>query len=113
MGRDLFEVALAGKEDPHRIIRHLLDRLLLGLLHLVQHLGLAGRAVLLGNLPQLVHNDGIHLAGIFQRVLHLGYLTGQALYLLGAFQDIFAVEVTQLNLRHILRLLLINAEADH
>ena len=111
--RDLLEVALPGKEYPHRIIRGRFLRLLAGLLHLIQHLGPARLAVVLGDLPQLVHDDGIHLAGAAQRILHVGDLAGQAFDLRGTLEDVFPVQVPQLDLRHELRLRLIDAEADH
>ena len=114
LGRDLFQVALAGKEHGDRVVRH---RLFLGgsflLRQVVQNLAAAGLRVLLGYLVQLVDDDAAHPGGLCQHIVQVGNILFQLLDLAGALEDIFPVQVTQLDLGHIIGLHLVDAKADH
>ena len=72
-----------------------------------------GHGVLLPDLLQLVHDDLPDPGGLSQRVLQVGDLLLQVLGLPDPLEDVFLVDVAQLDLRHILRLDLVDAEADH
>ena len=114
LGRDLFQVALAGKEHSDRVVRH---RLFLGgsflLRQVVQNLAAAGLRILLGYLVQLVDDDAAHPGGLCQHIVQVGNILFQLLDLAGALEDIFPVQVAQLDLGHIIGLYLVDAKADH
>ena len=94
------------------VLRRVLLRLLLDLVA-VHDLRAAGHGVLLPHLRQLVHNDAADAAGLGQCVLQIVDLVGQRRRLLHPLEDVLLVDVPQLDLRHILRLHLIDAKADH
>ena len=75
--------------------------------------GAAGLAVFLGGGVQLLHNDLLHPLGAVQQVLQIVDLVPQGVGLLGALEDVLLVDVPQLDLRHVLRLDLVDAETDH
>ena len=114
LGRDLFQVALAGEEHGDRVVRH---RLFLGgsflLRQVVQNLAAAGLRVLLGYLVQLVDDDAAHPGGLCQHIVQVGNILFQLLDLTRPLEDILPVQVTQLDLSHIVSLHLIDAKADH
>ena len=75
--------------------------------------GAAGLAVFLGGGVQLLHDDLLHPLRAVQQVLQIVDLIPQGVRLPGALENIFLVDVPQLDLRHIFRLDLVDAEADH
>ena len=111
---DFFQIALFGDEDGNRVIRRLL---LLVLLHnlrkVVDDLGFPGLTVFLGNPLQLLDDDVLQLPGAVQGIPQIGDLLLQLVDGLGLFQDVFLVDVAQLDLRHEVGLDLVDAEADH
>ena len=112
-GRDLLEIALPGQEDGDGVILH--HSFFLVLLDLVAEHdgGAAGLTVLFRHLVQLVDDDLFHPLGIIQDLLQIVDLIPQGIRLPGALEDVFLVDVAQLDLRHILRLNLVDTEADH
>ena len=114
LGRDLLEVALPGEEHGNRIIRQalLLGGRICGL-HVVQNRAAAGLAVFFCHRVQLFDDDPSDLGLGFEDLLQAGNLRLQIRNLLGALEDVFPVQVAQLDLRHIFRLGLVDAEADH
>ena len=114
LGRDLFQVTLAGEEDGDRVIR---DGFFLGtallLRQVVQNLAAAGLGVLFGNLRQLLDDDLSDAGGLFEDILQVGDVVFQLLDLARPLEDIFPVQVAQLDLGHIVRLYFVDAEADH
>ena len=75
--------------------------------------GAAGLTVFLSGGVQLLHNDLLHPLGAVQQVLQIVDLIPQCVGFPGALEDVFLVDVPQLDLRHIFRLNLVDAEADH
>ena len=75
--------------------------------------GSAGLAVFPGRLRQLVHQDLLQPPGGVQGVLQVGDLVLEGGGLVDTLEDILLVDVAELDLRHILRLDLVDAEADH
>ncbi len=73
LGRDLFEVALPGKEHRHGVIRH---SFFLGggvlLRQIVQDLAAAGLAVLFGYIVQLIDDDAADAGGLCQNIVQVG-----------------------------------------
>ena len=113
-GGDLLEIPLTGQEHSDGILLLLfLLRSVAGDLVGVDDGGAAGLAVFLGGGVQLLHNDLLHPLGAVQQVLQIVDLVPQGIGLLGAFEDVLLVDVPQLDLRHIFRLDLVDAEADH
>ena len=112
--RDLFEVALAGKEHRHGVIRRffLLGAVLI-LRQIVQDLAAAGLAVLLGNIVQLIDDDAAEAGGLCKDIVQVGNVLLQLFDLAGALEDIFPVQMTQLDLGHIVGLYFIDAKTDH
>ena len=110
---DLFEVPFARKEQVDRIILH---RFLLRRFGYIRGIGddaAARRGVFLHHLLQLRDDDRAELAAACQRILQLGDLAFELVGLLGALEDVFAVDVAQLDLGDILGLHLVDTEADH
>ena len=114
LGGDFFQIALLGEEQADRVVGDLLLRRHHRLIHVVvDNLGPPGDGVLLLDLVQLIHNDFPDALGGVDHVLQVGDLVGERVHLLGALEDIFLVDVPQPDIRHILRLNLVDAEADH
>ncbi len=116
LGGDLFEVPLPGDEHVHRVGGDLLNGrggLGLGrLLVLVDNLGAPGGGVLFFHVLQLVGDDLFDPGGGGDDVPQVGDLPLQAGGLGGALEDILLVDVAQPDIRHILGLHLVDAEAD-
>ena len=111
---DLLEVAFPGQEHSDGILLLLfLLRGVAGDLVGVDDGGAAGLAVFLGGGVQLLHDDLLHPLRAVQQVLQIVDLIPQGVRLPGALENIFLVDVPQLDLRHIFRLDLVDAEADH
>ena len=112
-GLDLLQIPLGRKEHSHRVVRHLLFRLRRSLLHIVKNFRTAAGVVLLGYRLQLAHDYFFHLVLAGEHFLQLGDLILQILNILNALKDILPIQVAQLDLRHIFRLGLVNAKANH
>ena len=114
LGGDFFQVALFGKEHHYRIVGNvLLLVLLLSLRHLIKNFRLSGLTVFLGNLLQLLDNHIFQLSGAGQNLLHVGNLLLQLADCLGLLEDVFLIDIAQLDFRHEIGLNLIDAEANH
>ena len=114
LGRDLFKVALPGKEHGHRVVRHSLflgGGVLLG--QVVQDLAAAGLAVFFRYIVQFVDDDAADAGRLCQHIVQVGNVLFQLLDLAGALEDVFPVQVAQLDLCHIVGLHLVDAKADH
>ena len=111
--RYLLEVPLPGQEDVHRTQLHRLLRNVRGFLHVVEEHRAAGLTVFLGDLPQLVDYQLVDAVFIAEDILHVGDLLFKVGGLLGALEDIFAVDVAQLDFSNVLRLHLVDAEPYH
>ena len=112
--RDLFKISFAGIEHGNGIIRHAFVLvLILGQLRLVQDLAAARLAVLLGDRRQFVDDDPFDFCRAVQDILQPGDVRFQVRRFLCTPEDVFAVQVAQLDLSHILCLHLVDAEADH
>ena len=115
LGGDLLKVSLPGEEHMHGIGG---DLLLSGGFHLrvlpvfVDDLRAPGDGVLLFHVFQLAGDDGFDPLGGADDVLQIGDLLLQAGHLRHPFEDILLVDVAQPDVRHILRLNLVDAEAD-
>ena len=72
-----------------------------------------GDGVFLLHLGQLVHDDLLNPLGGVDGILQVGNLILQRVYLLSALEDVLLVDVPQPDVGHILRLNLVDAEADH
>ena len=72
-----------------------------------------GEGYFLHHLLQLGNDDRAQLAAARERILQLGDLAFELVGLLGALEDVFAVDVAQLDLGDIFGLYLVDAEADH
>ena len=79
----------------------------------VNDLGFPGLGVLLAYLRQLLHHDLADAGWLLQGVLQILDLPLQCLRLLHPLEDVLRVDVAELDLRHVLRLDLVDAEADH
>ena len=113
-GGDFLEIPLTRQEHSDGILLLLfLLRGVAGDLVGVDDGGTAGLAVFLGGGVQLLHNDLLHPLRAVQQVLQIVDLIPQGVRLPGALENIFLVDVPQLDLRHIFRLDLVDAEADH
>ena len=114
LGGDLFEVPLLGEEQIHRVVRGLvlLPLVLVGLV-VIEDLRAAGNGVLLLHLGELVHDDLPDALGVVDGDLQVGDLRLQGVHLLGALEDILLIDVPQADIRHVLRLDLVDAEPDH
>ena len=114
LGRDLFKVALPGKEHSHRVVRH---SFFLGgsilFRQVVQDFAATGLAVFLCYIVQFVDDDAADAGGLCQHIVQVGNVLFQLLDLAGALEDVFPVQVSQLDLCHIVGLHLVNAKADH
>ena len=114
LGRDLFQIALAGEEDRDRIIR---DDLFLGaallLRQVVQNLAAAGLGVLFGHIVQLIDDDAADAGRLCQNIVQVSNVLFQLFDLTRPLEDILPVQVAQLDLGHIVGLHLVDAEADH
>ena len=75
--------------------------------------GTAGLAVFLSGGVQFLHNDLLHPLGAVQQVLQIVDLVPQGIRLPGPLENVLFIDVPQLDLRHIFRLDLVDAEADH
>ena len=106
-------IELAGNEDRHGIIGRLLLRLRVELRRVLHDDGAAVRAVFCGNGVQLLHDEAADALFAAERLFQLDNLGGQRVDLLRSAQNVFLVDVAQLDLRHELRLHLVDAEADH
>ena len=113
LGGDFLKVPLLGEEQVHRVVGHLLHDF--RFLHLVgvENHGAPGLAVLLGHGLQLLDDDALHLGLGGQNALQLGDIPLQLGDLLGALEDVLPVQVAQLDFRHVLRLDLVDAKANH
>ena len=85
-------------------IRHIL---------LADDLRQAGLGVPLAHILQLGDDDPLDAGGLGNQICQVVYLLLELVHLLGAFQDVLFVDVPQADVGHILRLDLVNAEADH
>ena len=113
LGSDLLEVSLPGEEEMDGVLLHLL-RLVVDLdLVSVDNGGAAGLAVLPRRLVQLLHDDLFHPLGAAQNVLQVLDLVLEGGGLVDPLEDIFLVDVAEPDLRYVLRLDLVDAEADH
>jgi len=113
LGRDLLEIALPAQEQVDGVV---LYRLLVRLLrHLVTVYDLRPpwHGVLLLHVLQLADDDLADAARLGQGVLQVLDLVLQGAGLRHPLEDVLLVDVPQLDLRHVLRLHLIDAEADH
>ena len=111
---DLLEIPLPGQEHSDGILLLLfLLRGVAGDLVGVDDGGAAGLAVFLGGGVQLLHDDLLYPLGAIQQVLQIVDLIPQGVGFPGALEDVFLVDVPQLDLRHIFRLDLVDAETDH
>ena len=114
LGRDLFQVALTGEEHGNRIIR---DGFLFGtallLGQIIQDLAAAGLGVLFGHIVQLIDDDAADAGRLCQNIVQVGNVLFQLLDLTRPLEDILPVQVTQLDLSHIVGLHLVDAKADH
>jgi len=97
----------------HRIIRDILFVRLFLYIGCVVEQRLSGLTVFFRRFFQLSDDDFLHLFRIGNGRFQLCDILFQLVDLLRPFQNIFPVQMTQLDLRHILRLDLINAKADH
>ena len=79
----------------------------------VNDLGFPGLGVLLAYLRQLLHHDLADAGWLLQGVFQILDLPLQCLRLLHPLEDVLLVDVAELDLRHVFRLLLVDAEADH
>ena len=114
LGRDLLQIALAGEEHGDGIVRHGLflgAALFLG--QVVEDLAAAGLAVLLCHVGQFLHDNFADAGRLCEDVVQISDVGFQLLDLAGALEDIFPVEVAQLDLGHIVGLHFVDAEADH
>ena len=113
-GGDFLEIPLTGQEHSDGILLLLfLLRGVAGDLVGVDDGGAAGLAVFLGGGVQLLHDDLLHPLRAVQQVLQIVDLIPQCVGFPGALEDVFLVDVPQLDLRHIFRLNLVDAEANH
>ena len=114
LGRDLFKVALPGKEHGHRVVRH---SFFLGgsilFRQVVQDFTATGLAVFFRYIVQFVDDDAANAGGLCQHIVQVGNVLFQLLDLAGALEDVFPVQVAQLDLCHIVGLHLVDAKADH
>ena len=115
LGGDLLEVPLPGDEHVHRVGGYVrpgggLD--LRRLPVLVEDLGAPGGGVLLFDVLQLLGDDPLDPVWGADDLLQIRDLVLQGGGLLCPLQDIFLVDVPQADIRHILRLDLVDAEAD-
>ncbi len=111
--RDLLEIPLPAKEQMHRIVLHRFLLLIRLRLVVVQDLGAAGRGVFLLHRLQLVDKDAADSRRLGERILQIGDLLLQCRHFRHPFEDILLVDVPQFDLRHELRLRLVDPEADH
>ena len=114
LGRDLFQVALTGEEHGNGIIR---DGFLFGtallLGQIIQDLAAAGLGVLFGHIVQLIDDDAADAGRLCQNIVQVGNVLFQLFDLTRPLEDILPVQVTQLDLSHIVGLHLVDAKADH
>ena len=111
---DLLEIPLPGQEHSDGIFLLLfLLRGVAGDLVGIDDGGTAGLTVFLSGGVQFLHNDLLHPLGAVQQVLQIVDLVPQGIRLPGPLENVFLVDVPQLDLRHIFRLDLVDAEADH
>ena len=75
--------------------------------------GAAGLAVLLRRVPQLLQDDFLHPPGVLEDVLQIVNFILEGLRLLYPLQDVLFIDVAELDFRHVLRLHLVDAKADH
>ena len=113
LGGHFFQVALFGDEHRDAVVRHVVFFLGRGLLCVIENLRPPGLAKLVGHRLQLLDDDVFQLPGAVQRVSQIGDLPFQIVDGTGLLEDVFLVDVAQLDLRHIIRLNLVYAEADH
>ena len=114
LGRDLLQIALAGEKDGDGIIRHSLflgAALFLG--QVVEDLAAAGLAVLLCHVGQFLHDNFADAGRLCEDVVQIGDVGFQLLDLAGALEDIFPVEVAQLDFSHIVGLHFVDTKAYH
>ena len=79
----------------------------------VDDAGAAVLAVLLRDGVQLVHDHAADALLACQQVLQIGDFRREGVDLLRALEDVFLVDIAQLDLRDVLGLDLVDAEADH
>ena len=80
---------------------------------LADDLGQAGLGVPLAHILQLGDDDPLDAGGLGDQIRQVVNLLLELVHLLGAFQDVLFVDVPQADVGHVLRLDLVNAEADH
>ena len=113
LGRDLLEVALFREEDRDRVrVRRLLFGEFRQLILIHDARAARGREVFV-DLLKLGDQDGAQAPAAVQGGLEVRDVLLQGVNLGGAFEDILAVDVPQADLRHVLGLLLVDAEAHH
>ena len=113
LGGHLFQIPLLGDEHRHAVIRHVVLFLGGSLLGVIENLRPPGLTELVGHRLQFLDDDVFQLPGAVQRVSQVGDLSFQIVNGTGLLEDVFLVDVAQLDLRHVIRLNLVNAEADH
>ena len=113
LGGDLLKISLPGQKQRHGIVRRLLRLLLILRLMAENDLRFPGLGVLFPHLLQLSHDDLADAGGLLQGILQVLNFLLQGGGLLDPLEDVFFIDVAQLDLRHILRLNLVDAEADH
>ena len=104
---------MAGEEEGDGVVGDILLLAVGGNLVLVDDGGEAGLGVLLLHVPQLLDDDLPDPPGIAGQILQVVDLVPEGLLLPDPLEDILLVDVAQLDLRHVLRLDLVDAEADH
>ena len=98
-------LALTGEEHGNRIIR---DGFLFGtallLRQIIQDLAAAGLGVLFGHIVQLIDDDAADAGRLCQNIVQVGNVLFQLFDLTRPLEDILPVQVTQLDLSHIVSL---------
>ena len=114
LGSDLLQIALLREEQVDGVVRDLLlHRHHLICLMVKDDVGPPRDSVLFLYLLQLPNDESLDPLGGVDSVLQVGDLVRECVHLLGAFEDVLLVDVTQTDIGHILRLYLVDAKADH
>ena len=110
---DLFEVTTLRQKQVYRIIGNIFFVwFFLDVRRIIEQC-LSGLSVFFCGFFQLCNDDFLHLFRIRNGFFQFSNFLFQLVNLLRAFQNVFSIQVPQFDLRHIFRLNLINAEADH
>ena len=110
---DLFQIPFLGQEQVDRVIGRFQIQFQIRHILLADDLRQAGLGVPLAHILQLGDDDPLDAGGLGNQICQVVYLLLELVHLLGAFQDVLFVDVPQADVGHILRLNLVNAEADH